>query len=115
MNFLKFYAIIFYILFFYKSMKGEYAGVKYIDRFQVGLELYLSQMSTITSPLNENSPEETVEYLKEERFSVQTDFCRQLQSALRRLISDQYDVEELIPARVRKSVYSLAGAASSHL
>lgn len=101
MNFLKFYAIIFYILFFYKSMKGEYAGVKYIDRFQVGLELYLSQMSTITSPLNENSPEETVEYLKEERFSVQTDFCRQLQSALRRLISDQYDVEELIPARVR--------------
>lgn len=75
--------------------------MKHINRFQIGIELFLSQISTITSPANDVSPEETIELLKEQSFSAQTEFCKKIQSGLRRLISDRYDVSSFIPARVK--------------
>lgn len=75
--------------------------MKYIDRTKIGMELFLDQLSPMTSPLNHHSPEETVELLSQDSYSAQTNECRRIQGGLRRLISSRYALRDSIPARVR--------------
>ncbi len=75
--------------------------MKYIDRYQIGMEYYMAQLSELTSPLNTLSPQDTVAHLQEYSFSVQSDVCKTIQMGLRRLVSSRYDLNGVVPARIR--------------
>lgn len=75
--------------------------MKYIDRYQIGMEYYMAQLSELTSPLNQFSPQDTVARLQESSFSTQNDVCKTIQAGLRRLISSRYDLGGVVPARIR--------------
>ena len=75
--------------------------MKYIDRYQIGMEYYMAQLSELTSPLNTLSPQDTVARLQELSFSVQSDVCKTIQTGLRRLVSSRYDLNTVVPARIR--------------
>lgn len=75
--------------------------MKYIDRYQIGMEYYMAQLSELTSPLNPLAPQDTVAHLQEFSFSVQSDACKTIQAGLRRLVSSRYDLSGVVPARIR--------------
>lgn len=75
--------------------------MKYIDRYQIGMEYYMAQLSELTSPLNPLAPQDTVAHLQEFSFSVQSDACKTIQAGLRRLVSSRYDLNGVVPARIR--------------
>lgn len=75
--------------------------MKYIDRTRIGMELFFSQLSELTNSDNTQTPEECVEMLQQNSYSVQTETCRRIQGALRRLISARYALKDRIPARIQ--------------
>lgn len=75
--------------------------MKYIDRYQIGMEYYMAQLSELTSPLNPLTPQDTIAHLQEFSFSVQSDACKTIQAGLRRLVSSRYDLSGTVPARIR--------------
>lgn len=85
----------------YRPMKGHSTIMKYIDRYQIGMEYYMAQLSELTSPLNPLSPQDTVTHLQEFSFSVQSDACKTIQMGLRRLVSSRYSLNTIVPARIR--------------
>ncbi len=72
-----------------------------IRRHQIGIELFLAQISPYTAPVNDQSPEDTVDIISGQSRSAQNELCRKIQSGIRALLSNRYQVASLLPARVR--------------
>ena len=75
--------------------------MNYIDRTKIGIEMFLGQLSPLTSALNQHTPEETVELLQQDSYTAQSGECRRIQGGLRRLISNRYTLKDTLPARIR--------------
>ena len=74
--------------------------MKYIHLARIGMGLYFDQLSELTA-IQAPSPEECVDELQQNRFPVQREECRRIQGALRRLISQRYQLKGEIPARIQ--------------
>lgn len=72
-----------------------------VHRHQIGIELFMAQVSPFTAPAEEHSPEELMELACEQSRSAQAELCRKIQSGIRALLSNQYQVADLLPARIR--------------
>ena len=70
-------------------------------RHQIGIELFMAQVSPFTVPSDDHSPQELVDLAYEQSRSAQNELCRKIQSGIRALLSNQYQVADLLPARVR--------------
>lgn len=75
--------------------------MKYIDRAQTGIALFFDQLSDLTAADTPDTPEDCVEILRQQSYSAQTEECRRIQGALRRLMSARYTLKDRIPARVQ--------------
>ena len=61
----------------------------------------MAQVSPFTVPSDDHSPQELVDLAYEQSRSAQNELCRKIQSGIRALLSNQYQVADLLPARVR--------------
>lgn len=75
--------------------------MKYIDRTKIGLEMFLGQLSPLTSATTTESPENISKEMQLGTYTAQVAECRRIQGGLRRLISSRYNLKDTIPARVR--------------
>ena len=71
------------------------------QRHQIGMELFMAQISPYTSPMTGQTPEELLELACEQSRSGQHELCRKVQSGIRALLSNRYQVANLLPAQVR--------------
>ena len=75
--------------------------MKYIDRTRMGIELFFDQLSDLTGSGTTDTPEDCVEILRQQPYPAQSEECRRIQGALRRLISARYALKDKLPARVQ--------------
>ncbi len=74
--------------------------MKYIDRFRIGLELYMDRLSPLTSCINTRPPENAAELLMAEDYPDLHAECRRIHEGLRRLISGGFNLTEPLTHRV---------------